>query len=495
MPPRILLPLLVLGLVLLLPGAASASSIAFVKDNNVWLSSPDGSRMKQVTTDGNATKSYDSPSQADDGTILAKHGNYFVRIRPDGTKIGQPVPGLGSDHSHSGNVFVMSGPNDPRISPDGKRFTYWISARALETCPIWIPHCSYRDTDYTIVSHVDRFTQPEEFGVVRDYRDPSWVDNNYLLLFNYGLGVRAGAISPVGAGEGGLLQWFDAPAGVHQIGQGQVTRQGDKLATLAGSADFGPAQEHLWLYGVTSYPAEPLSACYISGAAAPSGKFLVPSWSPDGTEIAVTESDGIHIYGNIPDLRSGNPDCGAITERVLVYGAKPSWGPADVPTGGGQPTPPPSPVDPRKPGAALGDVSAKRRQRGRAVRVRVDVLAAGADVRVRLVAARKPRRSAVNRGAAARHKPQRSAVNRGPAAQRKPRRSAVNRGAAARQIVLGAAVRRGLPAGAHSVKVPLNRRGRAALRRAGRIRLSARVAVTAPGAPRATAVRKVTLRR
>ena len=463
MPPRILLPLLALGLMLLLPGAASASSIAFIKDNNVWLASPDGSRMKQVTTDGNATKSYDSPSQADDGTILAKHGSYFVRIRPDGTKIGQPVPGLGSDYSHSGNVFVMSGPNEPRISPDGNRFTYWISARALVTCPIWIPHCSYDDTDYTIVSHVDLFTPPEEFGVVRDYRDPSWADNGHLLLFNYGLGVRAGAISPVGAGEAGLLQWFDAPAGVHQIGQGQVTRQGDKLATLAGSADFGPAQEHLWLYGVTSYPAEPLSACYISGAAPPSGKFLVPSWSPEGTEVAVTESDGIHIYGNIPDLRGGNPDCGAITERVLVYGAKPAWGPADVPGGGGQPAPPP-PVDPREPGAALGKVSAKRHQRGRAVRLRVDVLTAGADVRVRLVGAGgKARRSAATRGAA--------------------------------RVVLGSAAKRGAPAGRHTLKVPLNRRGRAALRRAGRIRMSARVAVTAPGAPPATAVRKVTLRR
>jgi WD40-like Beta Propeller Repeat len=454
MPPRYLLPLLLLGLWLLLPGTAAASSIAFIKDNNVWLVSPDGARQRQVTTDGTAAKSYDSPSQADDGTILAKHGSHFVRLRPDGTRIGQPVPGLGSDYSHSGNVFVMSGPNDPRISPDGKRLTYWISARAMVTCPIWAPGCSYNDTDYTIVSHVDRFTQPEEFGAVRDYRDPSWVDDGNLLVFNYGLGVKAGAISPVGAGEGGLLQWFDAPGGVHQIGQGQVTRQGDKLVTLAGSADFGPAQEHLWFYGVASYPAEPLSACYIRDAAAPSGKFLVPSWSPDGTEVAVTESDGIHIYGNIPDLRVADPNCGAITDRVLVYGAKPAWGPADVPTGGGPPTPPapgPGPVGPAKPASPLGDVSAKRRQRGRAVRVRVNVLTAGADVRVKLVGAR-----------------------------RKP---------------LGAAVKRGAPAGRPTMNVRLNRRGRAALRRAGRLRLTARVAVTAAGAAPATAARKVTLRR
>jgi hypothetical protein len=463
MPPRYLLPLLVLGLALLIPTAASASSIAYIKDDDVWLSSPDGSRQRQVTTDGTAAKYYNSPSQADDGTILAKHGSHFVRLRPDGTRIGQPIPGLGSDHSHSGNVTVMSGPNDPRISPDGRLFTYWVSVRGMVTCPIWDPGCSYKDTDYTIVSRVDRFTQPQEYGVVRDHRDPSWIDNGHLLVFNYGLGVKPGAISPVGQGEAGLLQWFDAPSGVHQIGQGQVTRQGDKLVTLAGTADFGPAQEHLWLYGVTSYPEQPLSACYVAEAAPPSGKFLVPSWSPDGREVAVTESDGIHIYGNIPDLRVPEPDCGAITERVLVYGAMPSWGPADVPAGG--PAPGPGTGGGGKPGAALGDVKARRRQRGKAVRLRIDVLTAGADVRVKLY-----------RGGG------------------KPRRS-VTAGAAARGAALGSAVKRAAAAGRLTVKVPLNRRGRAALRKAGRLRLTARVSVTAAGGAPATAARKVTLRR
>jgi hypothetical protein len=454
MPPRSFLPLLVLALSLLLPGAAAASSIAFIKDNNVWLTSPDGSRQHQVTTDGNATKYYNWPSQADDGTILAKHGDHFVRMRPDGTKIGAPVPGLGSDYTHSGNVFVLAGPNNPRISPDGKRFSYWVSVRGMVTCPIWDPGCSYDDTDYTIVSHVDRFTDPGELGAVRDYRDPSWIGNDRLLVFNYGLGVKSGAISPVGAGEPALQQWFNGPYHL-QIGQGQLTRQGDKLVTLAGSAAFGPAQEHLFLYAVGGYPAEPAPACYIAEAEPPSGKFLIPSWSPDGTAVAVTESDGIHVYENIPDLRVPSPDCGAITERVLVRGSAPAWGPADVP-GAQPPAPPPPPPKPdgggpAGPTAALGDVVAKRRQRGRAVRVRVDVLAGGAKVRVRLLSVR-----------------------------RKP---------------MGSAVRLAKQAGPLTLSVPLDRRGRAALRRAGRLKLSVRVAVQSPGGAPAAAVRKVTLRR
>ena len=400
MPPRILLPILLLALALLLPAAASASSIAFVKDNNIWLSSPDGSRQRQVTTDGTAAKYYNSPSQADDGTILAKHGSHFVRLRPDGTRIGEPVPGLGSDHSHSGNVFVMSGPNDPRISPDGKRFTYWVSVRGMVTCPIWDPGCSYRDTDYTIVSRVDRFTQPQEFGVVRDYRDPSWVDNDYLLVFNYGLGVKAGAISPVGKGEAGLLQWFDAPSGVHQIGQGQVTRQGDKLVTLAGSADFGPAQEHLWLYGVTSYPAPPCQPAMSPRLPRPPASSSCRAGRPTATRWRSRRATGSTSTGT-------SPTCGSRTRLRRDHRARarqrrlPAWGPADVPGGGRAGAAPGG--GPAKPRRGLGDVKARRRQRGRAVRLRVSVLTAGADVRVKLVGARrKPVRSTASRGAAAR---------------------------------------------------------------------------------------------
>jgi hypothetical protein len=437
------------ALALILPGSAMASSIAFVKDDNVWLSSPDGSRQRQVTTDGTASRAYNWPSQADDGTILAKYGDLFVRLRPDGTKLGEPIPAIGSDIRHSGSMTVMAGPAEPKISPDGTRFAYWISARNLDTCPIWLPGCSYSDTDMAIVSRVDRFTDPAEFGAVRSYRDPSWIGNDRLLVFNHGLGVKEAAISPVGAGEPGLLQWFDPPSGIPQIGTGEMSRQGDKLVALAGSS-IGGAQETVYLYGVSApHPTPPEAKCVISEAAPPSGKFMQPSWSPDGTALALLESDGIHVFENIPDLRAASPNCGQITDRLLVRGSAPGWGPADVPTGsaaGGQPR-----GNARPPASAMTALTVARRQKGRTVRVRVGVAAAGSTVKVRLLGQRKR--------------------------------------------LMGSATKVAQKAGTFKVTVKLNRNGRSALRRARTLKLSVSVAVTGPGRAPVSATRPVTLRR
>jgi hypothetical protein len=65
----------------------------------------------------------------------------------------------------------------------------------------------------------------------------------------------------------------------------------------------------------------------------------------------------------------------------------------------------------------------------------------------------------------------------------------------AAKSLLGGAVKRHASAATLSLKVPLNRRGRAALRHTGRLRLSVRVTVKAPGQSPITASRRVMLRR
>jgi hypothetical protein len=171
---------------------------------------------------------------------------------------------------------------------------------------------------------------------------------------------------------------------------------------------------------------------------------MQPTWSPDGTQLALTESDGVHVFSNIPDLRAADPSCAQISERALGYGSEPAWGPADVAAGS-------TGSDGSRP-APMTRLNVPKRQNGQSVRVRVRIRIAGSTVRVRLFSR-------------------------------------------ARRRLVGNTARRAARTGTLWLKAPLNRRGRVALRRRHRLRLTVRVAVTPPGGSPTIATRQMTLKR
>src|SRR5947207_15955286 len=112
------------AMLLLGAGPAAADSLVFSRDNNIWLSNADGSGQYQVTLDGTPSSPYSSPSQADDGTIVA------LRTPPGGRSmvygmsqnggllnppINTPAPGTGAI--------------DARGSPNGPLVAYWVVTR------------------------------------------------------------------------------------------------------------------------------------------------------------------------------------------------------------------------------------------------------------------------------------------------------------------------------------------------------------------------------
>src|SRR3954452_25494927 len=154
---------------------AHADSIVFVKDGNVWLTSPDGSKSYQVTSDGR----YDSPSQADDGTIVALRAKQFVRMDRSGPQLNAAVDGMGSNATNSSGTFY--GPYEPRVSPDGKRIAYWFGQYSdyySYGCNCYLYHLESNSA----WSASDHFTDPGgESEYYKGITQPEWLSNDRLL--------------------------------------------------------------------------------------------------------------------------------------------------------------------------------------------------------------------------------------------------------------------------------------------------------------------------
>jgi hypothetical protein len=112
-----------LGLFLAAAAPAAADSIVYVKQGDLYLTSPDGSRGYQLTRDGG----YSSPSQADDGTIGAIRDKQFVRLGRSGRPLGPPVPAMGTSGGAIGGPYEArisrTGPASPTTSTSRRRST------------------------------------------------------------------------------------------------------------------------------------------------------------------------------------------------------------------------------------------------------------------------------------------------------------------------------------------------------------------------------------
>lgn len=150
--------------------ASARGSLVFIRDHDVWMARGDGTGARPVTTDGTVRSTYGSPSQADDGTIVAQRGQRIVRLTPAGRVLGtidpKPVPnGLGH---HLDGV-----PIDLDISPDGRRVAYTFTSFECDS----VAGCHQRYA--TAVTRSDHASDP----VGQSTRNaPEWITDNRLLL-------------------------------------------------------------------------------------------------------------------------------------------------------------------------------------------------------------------------------------------------------------------------------------------------------------------------
>ena len=300
MPLRILLAV---AAVLLIPAAtASADSIVYVKDYDVWVASPDGSNQRQLTRDGTADHPYRSPSQADDGTVAASYRDSIRIVSRGGTKLRElDPPALVDSVSHA-----MDGtPVDVALSPDGKTIAYTFVGAS---CPVGAS-CGARAATGYITSTGSAL--PGNLYL----SNPSWVGNSRTLVF--GGYLHQVNTHDLGAPED--VYWFDDYEIVGQmdatdLSDGELSVQGDKLALVRG---YGSDTHIVWY--TTNGSALPAPQCATGKLEGLYG----PTWAPDGRSLAWGEPDGVWV-------KPSALDCAVQPSLVIPGATEPDWGPAGV---------------------------------------------------------------------------------------------------------------------------------------------------------------------
>ena len=107
---------------------ASADSLVFNRpDGNVYLATPDGATVYQVTRDGTAADRYGAPSQSDNGTIATWRDDKLYVYQQDGKVLASFRPTVIPT-----NGVIL----DAAISPDASMIAYTVVYRGAECTPV-----------------------------------------------------------------------------------------------------------------------------------------------------------------------------------------------------------------------------------------------------------------------------------------------------------------------------------------------------------------------
>ena len=309
--------------VLCCASVASADSIVYLDQGNVWTAQPDGTGKVQLTDGGG----WHSPTQADDGTIAAvANTNEIVVMAKDGREIRRIT--TKEAKSSNGGVFAPV-PKQLSFSPDGTKIAY---AYVEALCP---PASSCGAQNSVFYTHVDgtEATPIETYGNQFSVRNPEWVTNDRALVF--GGYTKHVNLDDLGGGNYSYVNWFtDADT---DIGDGELSRDGTRFAALY---NYG-SNTQLRFWSVTgdartgAPPAEPAVAC---GSTEPDEAYADPSWSPDSKSLAFTSKAGIETI-TLPTVGPNTCTSGGPSKVVFPGASSPDWGPSEPATARYKPDP------------------------------------------------------------------------------------------------------------------------------------------------------------
>ncbi len=204
-----------------------------------------------------------------------------------------------------------------------------------------LPSCHELTTSQGVgITHADRFTGFEEYGLQTGWIYPHWIGNGRLLRSAPSTILNEDAVLTTvapGAGSSGLHRWFyDESNGVGVIDV-EISRDLRTVVGIAGGSDerlrvyrplmdpFTAPQQSMSPFARRVPIVEP---CYDVTEPV-GGRFETPSLAPDGRSVAYGVGDGIWV-NPLPDV-SAACQAGVDGRLVIPGGRHPDWGPADVP--------------------------------------------------------------------------------------------------------------------------------------------------------------------
>ena len=157
------LPLAAALAALLAPAAASADSIVYIDQGNVWSASPDGAHKVQLTNGGD----WHSPTQADDGTIAAVQGTGPIQVMAGD---GRPLRTITTPPAKSadGGMFEPR-PVKLAFSPDATKLAYTYTAYS---CPVASSCGSVQRSTFYTHADVTEATPIDTYGNQLSVGDP-----------------------------------------------------------------------------------------------------------------------------------------------------------------------------------------------------------------------------------------------------------------------------------------------------------------------------------
>ena len=310
--------------------AVPQGSILYAKGGKLWVASADGARKRRVAHTG----SFENPSQADSGTIVAQRGFQLYRLSRRGRLLNKPIT---TAFRTNPILPAFQGPLWPEVSPDGTRIAYTYSFTAAHFdfgCMCTLVSPSF-NTAYT---WANRFVDDpaSAFGLSRMYAQASWIDNRSVVmatpnLFDYGGNVfDSVAVDPLGGAEDSFTRWFSEcdpcdslqTLKLYRVGEPEMTRQKDKLVVTSGDLGGMADGSRMLIYRVGGMPpALPAGPCHVTGA---SGRFSSPTWSPDGRSLAWADTRGVWV-GRLGGITGRT--CELTRRLVVAGGTQPDWGP------------------------------------------------------------------------------------------------------------------------------------------------------------------------